>query len=316
VEESSFIIWGEIKRFWLLALIYKEKLTHMSEELLGQLSSAQKKLEPQLKALNGATGALKQALKVAGEEHPDALAMQKVLAKLQQANALVEDESLQTVTATFAAETQTALDALAFQFARDLKEAFEQRGQSVGGRPPTLVVDPLVLHIDIANRKAQWFYGKEELTRPIALSIATLVQAYDRQKKAIVERTVDVPTFVAELHSAWTDLLAKRTQRPAGGRVNLVELYSQVVLNRQSARFWNAPSRSTFKDYERVYFVRDLLLAHGAPAVEIDGQTHHLRLGVATKSQADSASRSIWLPQSALDGEYYANITFERAEGE
>jgi hypothetical protein len=285
----------------------------MSKELVEQLTRAQKTLEPKAKALSSATSVLKQAIKVAGEEIPDALAMQKVLTKLQQAGTLVADETMQAATATFAGETQTALDALAFQFARDLKEVFEQRGQSVGGRPPTLVVEPFVLQIDIANRKAQWFYGKEELTRPLPLSIATLVQAYDKQKKALVERTTDVPAFVAELHRAWADLLAKRTQRPAGGRVNLVELYSQVVLNRQSARFWNAPSRSTFKDYERVFFVRDLLLAHGAPALEIDGQTHHLRLGVATKSQADSASRSIWLPQDALDGEYYASLTFERA---
>ena len=288
----------------------------MSAELVEQLTRAQKRLEPQLKALNSAAGALKQALKVASEEIPDALAMQKVLAKLQQADSLVEDEGMQAATATFAAETQTALDALAFQFARDLREAFERRGQSVGGRPPTLVVDPLALQIDIGNRKAQWFYGKEELTRPIALSIPIIMQAYDKQKKAIVERKIDIPAFVAELHKAWTDLLAKRTQRPAGGRVNLVEVYSQLVLNRQSARFWNAPSRSTFKDYERVFFVSDLLAAHAAPSVEVDGQSHHLRLGVATKSQADSASRSIWLPQSALDGEYYANLTFQRADGD
>jgi hypothetical protein len=114
----------------------------MSAELLERLNSAQKRLEPRLKALSSASGALKQVLKVAGEEHPDALAMQKVLAKLQQANSLVDDETMQAATATFAGETQTALDALAFQFARDLKETFEQRGQSVGGRPPTLVVAP------------------------------------------------------------------------------------------------------------------------------------------------------------------------------
>jgi hypothetical protein len=139
------------------------------------------------------------------------------------------------------------------------------------------------------------------------------VQLYDQQRKTIVERTLDVPAFVAELHQAWTDLLAKRTQKPAGGRVNLVEIYSQVVLNRQSQRFWNAPSRSTFKDYERVLFVRDLTQAHTAPSIKIDGQTYHLRLGGATKSQADSASRSIWLPQNALDGEYYASLTFEQS---
>jgi hypothetical protein len=56
--------------------------------------------------------------------------------------------------------------------------------------------------------------------------------------------------------------------------------------------------------------VRDLVLAQAAPTVEADGKTLHLRLGVATKSQADSPMRSIWLPQSALDGEYYSDLTF------
>jgi hypothetical protein len=286
----------------------------MPEDLLERLGSAQKTLEPQLKALRSATSALQQGVQAAGEEHPDALAMQKILVKLQQANALLTDETLQAATAAFADATQMALDALAFQFARNLKESFEQRGQTVEGRPPVLVVDPLVLQIDIAGRKAQWFYGKEALTRPIALSIPTIIQAYDKQRKAIVERTIDAPAFVGELYEAWRILLAKRTQRPAGGRINLVEIYSQVVLNRQSSRFWNAPSRSTFKDYDRALFVRDLTLAHDTPSITADGQTHTLRLSVATKNQADSASRSMWLPSSALDGEYYANLTFERAD--
>jgi hypothetical protein len=181
----------------------------------------------------------------------------------------------------------------------------------VEGRPPTLAVDSLVLQIDIAARKAQWLYGKEALTRPIPLSIATIVQAYDQQRKALFERKVDIPAFVAELHKAWQELLAKRTTKPAGGRINLVEIYSQVILNRQSQRFWNAPSRSTFKDYARAHFVRDLVLAHEAPVLQVNGKAAHLRLGGATKNQAESASRSIWLPQSALDGDYYANLWFD-----
>jgi hypothetical protein len=36
-----------------------------------------------------------------------------------------------------------------------------------------------------------------------------------------------------------------------------------------------------------------------------------MRLGVATKSQAENPSRSIWLPSGPLDGEYYADVTFE-----
>jgi hypothetical protein len=115
------------------------------------------------------------------------------------------------------------------------------------------------------------------------------------------------------LYSAWQDTISKRKARPSGGRVNLVETYSQLILNRQNARFWNAPSRSTFKDYERPLFVRDLVLLEeqGATSLTVEGQVRPLKLGVATKSQAEQASRSIWLPRGGFDGEYYSDITFD-----
>lgn len=283
----------------------------MNPFLLQNLQSARQSIDPQFKALKAAVSALTQALKLAGEERADALAMHKALGKLQQASAPLGDPTLSAATDAFAEATQTALDDLAFHFAHDLREVFEQRGQTVSGRPPTLVVDALVLQMDITVRKAQWFYGKEALTRPIPLSINGIVQAYEAQRKSVLERKIDIEAFLGELYKAWQELLAQRSQRPAGGRINLVETYSRVVLNRQSPRFWNAPSRSTFKDYERVHFVRDLVLAHATPSLTLDGRTRHLRLGGATKNQAESASRSMWLPQSALDGEYYANLWFE-----
>ena len=284
----------------------------MNQALLDQLDITQQDLEPQFKALRMATGALKRAVKLAGEDKADALAMQKALVKLEQALELAPSDTLHTATDAFAAETQKALDALAFEFARDLKEVFEQRGETVEGRPPTLVVGELVLQINIAARKAQWFYGKEALTRPIPLSINTIVKAYDRQQKAIVQRTIDVQAFVTKLYKAWQDLRDERKRPP--NRLNIVETYSKVVLNRQAVRFWNSPSRRTFKDYERSHFVRDLVLAQAAPTVDIEGQSYHLRLAVATKSQAGSAQRSIWLPNGPLDGDYYSDITFEVEE--
>lgn len=292
----------------------------MNAELLEQLRAAQQELEPQFKHLRNATSALQSALKLASEETLDALAMHKALVKLEEAGAPLDHAALQTATATFAAVTQQALDALAFAFARDLKHAFEQRGQTVEGRPPTLVVEDLVLHIDIATRKAQWFYGKEALTSPIPLSISAILKAFDAQRKLILERKIDVAAFLGEIHKAWQELLDERTQRtgrrPTGNRVNVVETYSKVVLNRQSPRFWNAPARNTFKDYERPLFVRDLVLAQVAPTIDVEGKSYRLRLGVATKSQADSATRSIWLPNGALDGEYYSDLTFEESANE
>ncbi|MDQ3396419.1 MAG: hypothetical protein M3511_01390 [Deinococcota bacterium] len=281
----------------------------MNPELLERLQTTQQTLEPRFKALRGASAALKQAIKLASDEKADALPMQKALVKLQQATDLVGDEAMRAATENFRAETERALDALAFEFARDLKETFEGRGETVTGRPPTLVVGWLLLNIDIAARKAQWFYGKEALTRPLTLSIATIMQAYEQQKRAVEERSIDTDAFLGELYRAWRELLEERSRR----RINLVETYSRLVMNRQSARFWNAPSRGTFKDYERPLFVRDLAQAQASPVVTVDGQRYRLRLGTATKSQADSASRSIWLPSGPVDGEYYADITFEEA---
>ena len=293
----------------------------MNDELIQAVQAGLAETDPKFKALKAASSALTGASRLAGQEKLDALPMQKALAKLQQAaelvkNAGLEDAALDGATAAFGAATQSALDSLAFQFARDLKESFEARGQSVEGRPPTLVVDQLVLQIAIANRKAQWFYGKEALTKPLPLSLNGIIKAYDQQRKAILERKDETPAFLADLYKAWDDLMTEKTEksgrRPQGNRINLVETYAKLILNRQIARFWNSPSRSTFKDYERHSFVRDIVLANEAGAkVTVEGKSYRLSLGTATKSQADNSMRSVWIPASALDGNFYSDITFE-----
>jgi hypothetical protein len=273
------------------------------ENVLLQLDAAQAELHPQFFALRAVTGALKMAVSLAAAEKADALPMHKALLKLEAAAQQVPSDTLATAVAAFAAATQTALDNLAYDFAKDLRDAFAARGEIVEGRPPTLTVGLLTFKIDIAARKGQWLYGREALTKPIPLSLTGIIRVYDRQTKRIANRQLE-PNFVADLQKAWQDCVDKRKQRPNGGRINIVEVYSQLTLNRQNARFWNAPSRSTFKDYERELFVRDLAL------VEAVGDAP-FRLGVATKSQTEQTNRSIWLPETAVAGQYYSDITFE-----
>lgn len=283
------------------------------DEVLSELQRAQIELEPQFKALRQVMGALRAAIRLANEGKADALPMQRALTKLETAAGAVENESLDSAVSAFAAVTQTALDNLAFEFASDLREAFEARGEKVEGRPPVLIVGILIFNINIAGRKGQWFYGKEALTRPIPLSLKGILKAYDRQVKRIAERTIKSRELMEELFTAWQQCLAKRKNRPSSGRINIIETYSQLILNRQSNRFWNAPSRRTFKDYDRALFVRDLVILQeqDAAGVPVGGEEHRFRLGVATKSQAEQASRSIWLPENGTNGQYYSDIIFD-----
>ncbi|MCP4426277.1 MAG: hypothetical protein GY803_17435 [Chloroflexi bacterium] len=272
------------------------------EDVLTQLQTAQAELEPQFKAYRMTMSALKMAARLASEDKADALPMHKALLKLEMATADVENVTLDTAVSAFAAATQTALDNLAFEFAKDLRDEFAKRDIMVDGRPPLLIVGMLTFKIDIAARKGQWFYGKEALTRPIPLSLTGILKAYDRQVKRVVNHESE-DDFLERLQTAWQKVIDKRKQRPSGGRVNLVEVYSQFTIDQQTARFWNQPSRRTFKDYARELFVRDLVLAQ-------EQREAPFRLGVATKSQAEQASRSIWIPKTAVDGDYYSDITF------
>jgi len=285
----------------------------MDRDLVERVREAQRSLEPQFKELRQAVSALKTAARLAESEKPDALPMSKVLPKLEQAAAKLPDDALEAATADFRRETERALDALAFDFAKDLRDAFAGRGLEVDGRPPALLVGDLVLRIDVAARKAQWFYGQEPLTGRLQLSTAAIVDAYERQQKLIAQRESVPADFLRELFATWDGELKSRSRRPAGNRLNLVDTYAKMTMARQSARFWNAPSRQTFKDYPRPQFVRDLVRAQASPTFDVDGRRYRLRLGVATKSQADSSSRSVWLPSAAggLDGTYYSDVTFE-----
>ncbi len=283
------------------------------KETRAQLQLALQALDPQYKALRTVISALKSAEKLTAADSADALPMHKTLTKLETAATTIDSPELDIALTAFGSETQTALDNLAFDFAKELRSTFAARGETVTGRPPVLSVGMLTFAINIAARKGQWQYGKEMLTRPIPLSLTGILKAYDQQVKRIVSRTIDAPAFLEELHSAWQKCIDKRKQRPQGGRINIVELHSEVTLGRQSARFWNAPSRSTFKDYDRVLFVRDLVILRETETLTLTvaDEKLRLRLGVATKSQADQSSKSMWIPDSATDGQYHSDITFD-----
>ncbi len=283
----------------------------MQNELLTQLQVTYQELQPQLKALRNATNTIQRAIKLMNREKPEALAMQHTLGKLKQASQQVGGPRLDTVTRTFEEATIMAMKNLELEFASDLKDTFKLQGETVKGRPPILSVGLLLLHIDRTSHKARWFYGKDPLTRPLPLSQHAILKAYHTQRQAITNRKINHASFLLELYQAWQQLIEQRVRRPAGGRINVIEVYSKVVMNRQPRRFWYGPSRQRFTEYFRAHFVRDIVLTIVLPTLTVAGNTYRLRLGIATKSQASQPSRAIWLPEPPFGGQYYSDLTFE-----
>ena len=175
------------------------------------------------------TGAVKRAAKLAGEETLDALAMDKLLPRLQKTRPAEVDDALPSrpppETAS-AAETQAGRSTgLAFDFAKDLRDVFQARGLCDGRRATAHVerrpAGPADRHRPRGRPSGSTAKGLAHA--PDLVFINNLLKAYDAQHKAIEQRDLKATEFVGGAVQGVERTDRQTTARPSGGRINLVE---------------------------------------------------------------------------------------------
>ena len=89
-----------------------------------------------------------------------------------------------------------------------------------------------------------------------------------------------------------------------------MDCYYELVLLRQSRTFHTEPSKRTLVDYSRAQFAYDFYEFAQRQRHAYEGR--HVAAHTATKSQTDSADRSIWIVEgsSPHDGHYIGDIEF------
>jgi hypothetical protein len=116
---------------------------------------------------------------------------------------------------------------------------------------------------------------------------------------------------MAQFHEAYQR--TRRKQAIDGTRVNIVDCYLEFVWLRQGRAFSSEPSKRTFTDYSRAQFIYDFYEFAGLQRLSTDnGQI--VRAHSATKSQADSPAKSMWIVEgdTPYDGRYIADVEFEK----
>ena len=90
--------------------------------------------------------------------------------------------------------------------------------------------------------------------------------------------------------------------------MGIIDCYYELVLLRQSRSFNSSPSKRNFTDYTRAQFVHDL----DRFGSQLRHQGQRLILHTATKTQAESPSRSLWVISGTgpHDGQYVADLEF------
>lgn len=267
-------------------------------------------LRREVKTLASVVAALRDALAALRGEAVDVVKLGRAYATLQAMRGL--DPALTALLPEIEQEVQQAQRALGDTFGVALRHAFAAQGIEIGGRPPRFEAGRFEIAANFVNRSATISFGKEQVARGVRLSVEAVMAAYQREAKAITQRNEDGDRWIKDLYDAWE--AARRKRNAADQRANIVDCYFEMVLSRQARTFRSAPSKRTFVDYSRAQFAYDFFEFADRQRRAYQGQ--RVFAHSATKSQTDSAERSIWIAEGPgpHDGRYIADVVFARDE--
>lgn len=269
------------------------------DEVQLDLRRESKALANQVKALRDASSALEGDL-------VDLIKLDRAYQALQESP--FEDDDLQAIIPGLEHEIEQAQARLGNEFGAALRDALAERGIQIGGRPPRFEVGRFEIEANFVKRTASISYGKTELVPRVKLSLDTLLKAYEREVKAVEERDEDGDRWMQQFYTAYQN--ARDKSKKSSARVSIVDCYYELVLLRQKRGFNSAPSKRSFVDYNRAQFAYDFFEFAHRQQLTVDGLM--VKAHTATKSQADSPSRSIWIVEgdSPHDGQYISDIEF------
>jgi hypothetical protein len=263
-------------------------------------------LRREAKRMAGLTGALRDAATALRVDPVDIVRLDRAYGVLQ--NTGTQDGVLDMLMPLLAEELQEAQKQLGNVFGLALRDAMATSGIEVAGQPPRFEIGRFEINANFLVRKASLFYGKWEVARNVPLSLETVIKAYEREVTNIEGRDEDGTGWVEQFYAAWE--MANRKGGKATGRANIVDCYYELALLRQSRAFRNEPSKRSFSDYSRAQFIYDFVEFTQNQRLAYQGMIAGMH--VATKSQADSPGKSMWIVTGSTphDGQYVSDVEF------
>jgi hypothetical protein len=270
------------------------------------LDTMSQTLRREAQRLGNLTGALRDASNALQAQPVDVIRLDHAYTMLQ--SNMGQDGILDEIMPALQQELETAQQQLGTIFGSALRDAMAEMGVAVTGQPPRFALGRFELDANFLTRKASLLYGKTEVAKGIPLSLEGIVKTYQRELRNIEGRSEDGEAWIRDLYTAWEQ--ARQSSSKTTTRANIVDVFYAFVLQRQSRAFKADPGKRTFRDYSRAQFIYDFSEFAQRQRLSVDGK--NVMAHIATKSQADSASKSIWIMNgnSPYDGDYLADIEF------
>ena len=287
-------------------------MSENTEVLSADLSEIRKVLAGEVKLRNNVIKPLENAVRALKDPHKNAVALTEAAAALEKpASELDLPDDYQPLIQQLKAIADENLAELEFTFARDLREAFAEKGITLGGSSASeLIADLFVIKVDMRRKQVDMTFSRQPVTdKKIKLDVEQVLSTYERARKDICERNVDLNVLSGELFEAYNRVL-KLSDKPMGTRTIIVDCYRELIMVRQPASFRKTPSKQKFLDYPKTHFAFDMMQLRRKQNMIYQG--HRLNLGTATIDVGSDSARAMFLATDANEGQFIQHLYFTK----
>lgn len=287
-------------------------MSENTEVLSADLSEIRKILAGEVKLRNNVIKPLENAVRALKDPHKNAVALTEAAAALEKpASELDLPDDYQPLIQQLKAIADENLAELEFTFARDLREAFAEKGITLGGSSASeLIADLFVIKVDMRRKQVDMTFSRQPVTdKKIKLDVEQVLSTYERARKDICERNMDLNVLSGELFEAYNRVL-KLSDKPMGTRTIIVDCYRELIMVRQPASFRKTPSKQKFLDYPKTHFAFDMMQLRRKQNMIYQG--HRLNLGTATIDVGSDSARAMFLATDANEGQFIQHLYFTK----
>lgn len=285
-------------------------MSENTEVLSADLSEVRKILAGEVKLRNNIIKPLENAVRALKDPHKNAVALAEACAALEMPPPELDlPGNYQSLVEKLKKTADENLAELEFTFARDLREAFSDKGITLGGSSASeLIADLFVIKVDMRRKQIDMTFSRQPVTdKKIKLNVEQVVAAFDRARREIGERNVDLDVLLSELFEAYNRVL-KLSDKPMGTRTIIVDCYRELIMVRQPASFRKTPSKQKFLDYPKTHFAFDMMQLRRQKNMIYRG--HLLNLGTATIDVGSDSARAMFLATNANEGQFIQHLYF------
>lgn len=287
-------------------------MSENAEVLAVDLSEIRKVLAAEVKLRGNVIKPLENAVRALKDPHKNAVVLAESAALLENPSAeLLLPENYQSSIQQLKSVADENLAELEFTFARDLREAFAEKGITLGGNSASeLIAELFVIKVDMRRKQVDMTFSRQPVTdKKIKLNVEQVVAVYERARKEICERNVDLNSLLGELFEAYNRVL-RLSEKPIGTRTIIVDCYRELIMVRQPASFRKTPSKQKFVDYPKTHFAFDMMQLRRSQQMIFEG--HRLNLGTATIDVGSDSARAMFLATDANEGQFIQHLYFTK----